>query len=163
MSTKRPTEELIKVADIHEVSFCTSKIYNNLLEYHIDSAVYDLSRWRPCCQYCTSSDMPLNIHQTLLHIVQVFCWVFSIFQSEKFLLSSRVWSVAFLGCVAYHVQERRVCGERESYILRTRHIKCWLLYKHCHIAALCNNFSSSRSPWYQWFSLTLLKCFVRFW
>lgn len=28
MSTKRPTEELIKVADIHEVSFCTSKIYN---------------------------------------------------------------------------------------------------------------------------------------
>lgn len=79
------------------------------------------------------------------------------------LLSSRVWSVAFLGCVAYHVQERRVCGERESYILRTRHIKCWLLYKHCHIAALCNNFSSSRSPWYQWFSLTLLKCFVRFW
>lgn len=38
MSTKRPTEELIKVADIHEVSFCTSKIYNNLLEYHIDSA-----------------------------------------------------------------------------------------------------------------------------
>lgn len=79
------------------------------------------------------------------------------------LLSSRVWSVAFLGCVAYHVQERSVCGERESYILRTRHIKCWLLYKHCHIAALCNNFSSSRSPWYQWFSLTLLKCFVRFW
>lgn len=85
MGTKRPTEELIKVTDIHEVSFCTSKIYNNLLEYHIDSAVYDLSRWRPCCQYYTGGDTPLNTHRFLVQIVQVFCWVFSIFQSEKFL------------------------------------------------------------------------------
>lgn len=106
-----------------------------------------------------------SIFTKLCYILyKCFVGFFQFFSQKNFsLLSSRVWSVAFLGCVAYHVQERRVCGERESYILRTRHIKCWLLYKHCHIAALCNNFSSSRSPWYQWFSLTLLKCFVRFW
>lgn len=41
MSIKRLIEELIKVVDIYEVSFCILKIYNNLFEYYIDFVVYD--------------------------------------------------------------------------------------------------------------------------